>query len=101
MRRISERLQVALVALGVLTVAAFWAYLLAASPSAEPFTSPSKSSASDSALQRVTIVGAGCPASTRAGGKGSAGYPSLLAARYRWQVTTIANDGAGYVTRGQ
>src|SRR4051794_8326552 len=98
MPRISERLQVALVALAGLAVAAFWAYLLTTTPKPEPFTSPTESVVSATSQKRVTIAGDGFTAPTPAGGNGQSGYPSLLGSRYGWQVTTFTNEGMGYVT---
>ncbi len=102
MRHISERIQIALVAVGVLAVSAFWAYLLTTTPEPEPFPAPSSGSSTQAGLgHRVTFVGDAFTAPTPSGGNGPNAYPALIANRFGWQQTTLANDGIGYVARGQ
>jgi lysophospholipase L1-like esterase len=98
-RHLPVSARIALVVLGTLSVAGFWAYLLIAPPRAEPFSAP-PGAAGTGAAMRVTFVGDAFTAPTAFGGRDTAAYPALLASRFGWQVTTIAEDGAGYVARG-
>jgi lysophospholipase L1-like esterase len=103
----SERTKVVLLAVASLAVVVFWGYLLTASPKGESFTPPpgyvagaASTAASPTAAMRVTVVGGAFTAPTAFGGRGAAGWPELVGSAYGWETTVLANDGAGFLTRG-
>src|SRR4051794_18194244 len=100
----SGRIQVVVLAVLTIAVAVLWGYLLTASPKGQPFSAPAALAESTSSgptpVSRVVVVGDAFTAPTAFGGKGTAGWPQILSSKYHWQTTVLANNGAGYLTRG-
>lgn len=101
---VSERVKVALLALATLAVVVLWGYLLTSTPKGEPFTPPAAAAGATTPTAapalRVTVVGGAFTAPTTYGGRGAAGWPEIVGSAYGWQTTVLADDGAGYLTRG-